>query len=95
MKKLLISLLLFTTSVKAQYITKTQAATMIATAVNPLKADIAWLKLGKKTDSLKVVQLTANIKVLKDSLDKFRPTFFAAPLYVIQGTKVDTVIFKQ
>lgn len=94
MKKLLIALLLFTvTGVKAQLSTnqRAQVTTMIATAVNPLKADIAWLKAGKRTDSLKIAQLTANIKVLTDSLNKFRPTIFMPPLYVNPGQKMDSV----
>ncbi len=104
MKALLTTVLILASiTVNAQLSTnqRAQVTTMIATAVNPLKADIAWLKSEKKKDSLTIVQLksantllTSSNKALKDSMSKFKETYFMPPFFNVRpGIARDSVQF--
>lgn len=89
MKKLLLISLLFITGVKAQ--TTSQRLAALEKQQTIFKSEHVWFKSEKKKDSLTILQLKANIKVLTDSLNKFRPTYFSPPLFVNAGAKMDSV----
>ncbi len=111
MKSLLISILIILSiTVNAQLSTnqRNQVTTMIATAVNPLKSEIAWLKSEKKKDSIRinnagkqimdlttlVGNLTKENIILKDSMSKFKETYFMPPFFNVRpGIVRDSVQF--
>ena len=98
MKTLLITILLLiaATTGRAQYLNSGQRAEVrkyISDSIKPLKAEIKWIRTAKTADSLKYL---AAIKVLSDSLGKFKPLWIN-PLHfdAKKGLKVDSLNIKK